>query len=136
MIRRPPRSTLFPYTTLFRSEAVEDAGAAVIFPQDLHRVGPGFPRVDHDGLAGVPRQLELADEDRLLRLARREIVMVIEANLSERQDFRMRQQIAQAIEALVHRLGSVVRMHPDGGIEKRGTVGQPDRRFQIPRALT
>src|SRR3989441_4304208 len=24
MIRRPPRSTLFPYTTLFRSEAVED----------------------------------------------------------------------------------------------------------------
>src|SRR3712207_7949442 len=25
MIRRPPRSTLFPYTTLFRSEEVEDA---------------------------------------------------------------------------------------------------------------
>src|SRR3712207_8490142 len=25
MIRRPPRSTLFPYTTLFRSEAVCDA---------------------------------------------------------------------------------------------------------------
>src|SRR5689334_23584396 len=25
MIRRPPRSTLFPYTTLFRSEAVETA---------------------------------------------------------------------------------------------------------------
>src|SRR5947209_13388052 len=24
MIRRPPRSTLFPYTTLFRSEMVED----------------------------------------------------------------------------------------------------------------
>src|SRR5690348_18128292 len=26
MIRRPPRSTLFPYTTLFRSQAVEAAG--------------------------------------------------------------------------------------------------------------
>src|SRR5690348_18170817 len=26
MIRRPPRSTLFPYTTLFRSERVRDAG--------------------------------------------------------------------------------------------------------------
>src|SRR3712207_8926143 len=25
MIRRPPRSTLFPYTTLFRSDADEDA---------------------------------------------------------------------------------------------------------------
>src|SRR3712207_9328168 len=31
MIRRPPRSTLFPYTTLFRSEVlrVETGGAAV-----------------------------------------------------------------------------------------------------------
>src|SRR3712207_7034449 len=26
MIRRPPRSTLFPYTTLFRSTAVRDVG--------------------------------------------------------------------------------------------------------------
>src|SRR2546426_5786416 len=26
MIRRPPRSTLFPYTTLFRSQAVQTAG--------------------------------------------------------------------------------------------------------------
>src|SRR2546422_6466413 len=26
MIRRPPRSTLFPYTTLFRSLAIRDAG--------------------------------------------------------------------------------------------------------------
>src|SRR3989442_8947028 len=25
MIRRPPRSTLFPYTTLFRSDVVQDA---------------------------------------------------------------------------------------------------------------
>src|SRR3712207_8434900 len=28
MIRRPPRSTLFPYTTLFRSPCPEDAGSA------------------------------------------------------------------------------------------------------------
>src|ERR1035437_8165871 len=32
MIRRPPRSTLFPYTTLFRSEAVPDE------PVELHFV--------------------------------------------------------------------------------------------------
>src|SRR2546428_10395769 len=31
MIRRPPRSTLFPYTTLFRSYRAADAGAT-IFP--------------------------------------------------------------------------------------------------------
>src|SRR5687767_15325692 len=28
MIRRPPRSTLFPYTTLFRSTGVDDRGVA------------------------------------------------------------------------------------------------------------
>src|SRR3712207_9438226 len=28
MIRRPPRSTLFPYTTLFRSVSRQEAGAA------------------------------------------------------------------------------------------------------------
>src|SRR3712207_8033109 len=30
MIRRPPRSTLFPYTTLFRSEAVGEVRADVL----------------------------------------------------------------------------------------------------------
>src|SRR5438034_3603408 len=29
MLRRPPRSTLFPYTTLFRSEAIEEIEFAV-----------------------------------------------------------------------------------------------------------
>src|SRR5436309_10349377 len=48
MIRRPPRSTLFPYTTLFRSPRVYDIGlasngAAIDSGADLHhirRVGP------------------------------------------------------------------------------------------------
>src|SRR3712207_7217658 len=38
MIRRPPRSTLFPYTTLFRSQVgvvVEDLAAAVAFFVEL-----------------------------------------------------------------------------------------------------
>src|SRR2546428_5117608 len=30
MIRRPPRSTLFPYTTLFRSRAIEASGAEIV----------------------------------------------------------------------------------------------------------
>src|SRR3712207_8060676 len=31
MIRRPPRSTLFPYTTLFRSLPIDRAGANLVF---------------------------------------------------------------------------------------------------------
>src|SRR3712207_8894677 len=38
MIRRPPRSTLFPYTTLFRSRA----GTARTTPESPHRRAPGF----------------------------------------------------------------------------------------------
>src|SRR5437773_6731406 len=34
MIRRPPRSTLFPYTTLFRSQVVLRAGRRAARPRD------------------------------------------------------------------------------------------------------
>src|SRR2546430_8679934 len=45
MIRRPPRSTLFPYTTLFRSEAaVEDPGG--------DRAGAGVRAAEGPGAAG------------------------------------------------------------------------------------
>src|SRR5260221_7031510 len=47
MIRRPPRSTLFPYTTLFRSVGIADQqrdrrarGAAFVDArEDFHRIG-------------------------------------------------------------------------------------------------
>src|SRR3712207_6965578 len=49
MIRRPPRSTLFPYTTLFRSLLREEHGE--VSSDDLPR------RVALEGLrAGVPRR--------------------------------------------------------------------------------
>src|SRR2546426_6502898 len=34
MIRRPPRSTLFPYTTLFRSKLLHDANDRVVIVDD------------------------------------------------------------------------------------------------------
>src|SRR3712207_6899179 len=46
MIRRPPRSTLFPYTTLFRSPALREAVLDVL-GQSL--------AVDHDGSLTRPR---------------------------------------------------------------------------------
>src|SRR5256885_9813766 len=61
MIRRPPRSTLFPYTTLFRSEL--DRGVLAVGSGD---VGGG---VEEAGAAMERKQLGLATElllDRLL----------------------------------------------------------------------
>src|SRR3712207_7515891 len=49
MIRRPPRSTLFPYTTLFRSHVARVA------------------RVEHADAVRVPRDVEVgADEQRVV----------------------------------------------------------------------
>src|SRR5688572_31693577 len=51
MLRRPPRSTLFPYTTLFRSDGL-DRGEAPRGPPDrrvVDRVPPGEPLPGLDG---------------------------------------------------------------------------------------
>src|SRR5690242_20993611 len=56
MVRRPPRSTLFPYTTLFRSEPVV------------------ADRVDSVGVAGVDRAHVRAEELREAARADRESV--------------------------------------------------------------
>src|SRR5690348_17421413 len=55
MRRRPPRSTLFPYTTLFRSRA--DGGAADGDP--VTRPGPRRDRAVDGGDAGVGRHARL-----------------------------------------------------------------------------
>src|SRR3712207_8970945 len=54
MIRRPPRSTLFPYTTLFRSgpgevDVLEHAASRLLRLERLH--GPHTVVIDNDDLA-------------------------------------------------------------------------------------
>src|SRR5258708_36421173 len=51
MIRRPPRSTLFPYTTLFRSSVFDRIGFVAVVPN------PDCPRRDpwHGGVRGPLR---------------------------------------------------------------------------------
>src|SRR3712207_8820564 len=54
MIRRPPRSTLFPYTTLFRSEAGRrGVRGEVSAAPDVHVLEPGSP--SRSTSAGAPR---------------------------------------------------------------------------------
>src|SRR2546426_6852887 len=53
MIRRPPRSTLFPYTTLFRSNGlVETVRAVQPFPGQAPEVVGGPLGVHHGGQRG------------------------------------------------------------------------------------
>src|SRR3712207_8032864 len=64
MIRRPPRSTLFPYTTLFRSLGVQDRVLDALLLQPLaeqlgHLDGD---RADQDRLPGLVALLDLVDD--------------------------------------------------------------------------
>src|SRR3712207_8819844 len=60
MIRRPPRSTLFPYTTLFRSEAVGVLGVADR-PRLVEPVEDHAAVADGRALLGRPADAQIAD---------------------------------------------------------------------------
>src|SRR2546429_3744791 len=69
MIRRPPRSTLFPYTTLFRSDELVDRDRAI-----------------EDALRGPPQDVDgLRDALPELRCGRREAELRSEEHTSELQ---------------------------------------------------
>src|SRR3712207_8348682 len=50
MIRRPPRSTLFPYTTLFRSRQLDTMKRANVA---ITRVDVGWASVEQDGKGNI-----------------------------------------------------------------------------------
>src|SRR5690242_21108692 len=52
MIRRPPRSTLFPYTTLFRSELSDEELRTRIERRQRLRFGPAVNGNDHRQFPG------------------------------------------------------------------------------------
>src|SRR2546422_8479138 len=65
MIRRPPRSTLFPYTTLFRSVVVDEKHMDAV--TGLSASGPAFVYIILESLAeagvkvGLPRDVATLD---------------------------------------------------------------------------
>src|SRR3712207_8923352 len=68
MIRRPPRSTLFPYTTLFRSEAVE------VGPRDDDRL-PLLERPPHADVPVGQREDRLRSEEHTSELQSRQYLV-------------------------------------------------------------
>src|SRR5256885_16883338 len=81
MIRRPPRSTLFPYTTLFRSHTVVARGLGP--PNELHGGVPGLRALGirfAGRLLHVPEELTVVDLRRVVVL---DVAVFAEADRSE-----------------------------------------------------
>src|SRR5437868_8786862 len=78
MIRRPPRSTLFPYTTLFRSQALQ---IAQLGPPGVHRevrspkqalhTGGLEARFEHAAVHAAPREIHVRSEEHTSELQSR-----------------------------------------------------------------
>src|SRR2546428_9901463 len=72
MIRRPPRSTLFPYTTLFRSDpqvAERERGDEPLVLGEVHEPGP--PDVGHDRAAREQERRVVRSEEHTSELQSR-----------------------------------------------------------------
>src|SRR2546428_11125849 len=101
MIRRPPRSTLFPYTTLFRSFEVQDLPELAALdgaPECLHR-GPQAPvvpgsehhagaraRAYHDLRVGHSQRERLFAEDVLARACARDDLLAVQRMRSDEDE--------------------------------------------------
>src|SRR5256885_8796977 len=73
MIRRPPRSTLFPYTTLFRSVGVSSTlGNGSTFWLDLPRAQSPLQTVPATRAGSVSKETSTEDVRRLLYIERSE----------------------------------------------------------------
>src|SRR2546429_9182908 len=97
MIRRPPRSTLFPYTTLFRSH----------FPISVHFSASGYPRIPIAGFNS-----SRVDSHVLYRIARsheREADVVQSRRFSEMLAETIRKHQSRAIRSEERRVGKECR---------------------------
>src|SRR3712207_9007297 len=68
MIRRPPRSTLFPYTTLFRSQPGEHAADLAVLPLAEHDLHPGAGPLGLEDLEAAGADVAVAQPDPLEQL--------------------------------------------------------------------
>src|SRR2546422_5675477 len=127
MIRRPPRSTLFPYTTLFRSHRRAAVPADEIVPEMAQGVGDQRPvsRERSDGASGSPGL-----ESWLPRSDHQTLII----DLEERRDLRVAHDevLLVALHALADGigLGTVVvlrlQRRPGEREEQREAVGHED----------
>src|SRR3712207_6107151 len=129
MIRRPPRSTLFPYTTLFRSAHRQLVGTSAKMSKSMERLSSGY-RINRgaDDAAGLAISEKLRAQIRGLNQAQRNaqdavsLVQTAEGSLTEVHNMlqRVRELAVQykngtlstsdkaAIQSEVNQLGSEV----------------------------
>src|SRR3989441_12027864 len=129
MIRRPPRSTLFPYTTLFRSKARPYLERRNKIQAKLNELAA----VDSFPEGGIERLDLLVKQRHSLTEERSMMEREAEANRFRRLQMRidpeecsMRAQIIDSLRTLMPR-GDAVRRVYTAGLSRRGAIAQEKR---------
>src|SRR5947199_10549004 len=120
MQRRPPTSTLFPYTTLFRSSVPRGSGAFYP-PTVLTAVDKGMPAFDEETFGPVAAVVCARDEGDAIRLAN-DSTFGLGASLWTASPERA-ERLAAAIEAGSVFVNGLVKSDPRlpfGGIKRSG----------------
>src|SRR3712207_7364245 len=85
MIRRPPRSTLFPYTTLFRSSGDNATGSTSLAPERRNRLLRGHPRHEYfiQKPAGSPADRQAVHYDGFVAFGEDGVDRIVESRSEE-----------------------------------------------------
>src|SRR5450432_556044 len=106
-----------------------------MFLEQRHRIVPSLARMNDNRLARRRRNRHLFDERGFLRLARREIVVVVQAYLANGDHLSMREQLGNEAEISWSSLRRIVRVDPNRRIERRILVRQSNTGLEIGRAI-
>src|SRR2546430_14393644 len=116
MIRRPPRSTLFPYTTLFRSDSISGFmfNLPPVKPEGMRTPEPVWR--DLPGAVSGPPAAALADfciREAFRRMDRKRHVLIGAGGVSSAEDayakIRLGASLVQLLTALIYQGPGVVR---------------------------
>src|SRR2546422_9090349 len=115
MIRRPPRSTLFPYTTLFRSVELRAQEGS---PRDRFPLRPTLYRQHPDTPLGLRIKLGVDDEPAIPRPLRYNFAIAIceQQVILPRRAGRLLVQVVDSAAAIRRERNSVSLRRPDGGL--------------------
>ena len=91
--------------------------------EDARHVVIGVARMDHQRQPGFARRRDVIAKTALLRLARRVVVVVVEAGLADRHDFGMPRARDQIARGHMQFLVGIVRMGPDRAEHVREALG-------------
>jgi hypothetical protein len=118
---------------------VHDAGDAGGRPDGFEyaqSIVPGFPRMNHHRFARLTGQFQLAPEDGMLRVARSEIIMIIQADLPQGDHLGMAGQLAERCPGVGAGPARMMGMHAHRRPDRFVALGQPDGSLEIRRPLT